>query len=266
MPLMIRQIAKICGVSEDRFKPEMALSVLCPLMNTMVVNVMSGELHASIKALEGYISFHRILLAFCERYPALQKLIDDRVEAFARDERQRTKDACPNLGEFLPLLAVSDKVTWRQVGMQYLEENFDRNALWAIKKFPDLADVPSPNSAAFAAPDLRRISHTFDACTVSFKLVAFHVHFFTQVARPEGLAAREVAANYDALYGLPSAGAKEALQRQVKRLQAMNCFDDFFAAVGRRPLEAGPLSQWLRMSVVRSAKKGYHRPAQAGRR
>ncbi len=65
--------------------------MLPALMNTMVVNVMNGSLHASIVALEGYCSFHRLLLLFVQKYPSLQKLIDDRALAFVRYAPQKKK-------------------------------------------------------------------------------------------------------------------------------------------------------------------------------
>lgn len=65
--------------------------------------------------------------------------------------------------------------------MPYLSENFDRNALWTIKKYPALADVS--NSSTY---DVQRMLKTFDATQVSMKLLMFHVYFFTNVARPEG--------------------------------------------------------------------------------
>lgn len=43
-----------------------------------------------------------------------------------RNEENRHKEVMPSLGEFLPLLTVSNKVNWKEACMPYLYENFDR--------------------------------------------------------------------------------------------------------------------------------------------
>ncbi len=68
-------------------------------MNTMVVNVMSGALHASIAALEGYCAFHRLLLFFVRRFPDLRRRVNGIVKEFCAREENRHKTQCPNLGE-----------------------------------------------------------------------------------------------------------------------------------------------------------------------
>jgi ubiquitin-protein ligase len=67
------RIASLFSVSE--FNPRDALSILSSLMNTQVVNLMNGSVFGSIKALEGYAQFHRLLIAFCQKYPILLKHI-----------------------------------------------------------------------------------------------------------------------------------------------------------------------------------------------
>merc|ERR1719379_3075219 len=72
-----------------QLKPHVILETLSKLMNTTVVNMMktvedleSGELQLfdSIKALKGYTSMHHLLLAFCDRYPSIQKIANERVQ------------------------------------------------------------------------------------------------------------------------------------------------------------------------------------------
>merc|ERR1712014_389886 len=100
---------------------------------------MGGDLHLSTKALEGYMGFHHLLLSILRQYPNLQKKAERKIGAFLRDEESRTKKACPNMGEFLCLFAVSKKYTWDDVSKAVLKETLDRNASWAIDKFPILA-------------------------------------------------------------------------------------------------------------------------------
>ncbi len=60
LPLLKKSLAVLCQKPEHRFKPEMALEVLPKLMNTMVVNMMSGNLHG--KKTRKYL----INIRFCE--------------------------------------------------------------------------------------------------------------------------------------------------------------------------------------------------------
>merc|ERR1712096_395025 len=100
---------------------------------------MKGDLHLSTKALEGYMGFHHLLLSILRQYPRLQESVERKIARFVKDEDARTKKGCPNIGEFLCLFAVSRKYTWDDVSCEVLKETLDRNASWAIDKFPVLA-------------------------------------------------------------------------------------------------------------------------------
>jgi len=113
--------------TEGEFSPRMVLQIIPRLMNTMVVSVMSGNVHASLKALEGYCMFHRMLLAFVEIYPELLTIINKKAREFIKSPDRRTKDVIPSLGEFLPLITAATEVTWDDIVFPYLEEKFDRN-------------------------------------------------------------------------------------------------------------------------------------------
>jgi len=62
LPVMQKFFAELCISTE--FKPYMVLEIIPKLMNTMVVSLISGNIHASIVALEGYCSFHRLFIIF----------------------------------------------------------------------------------------------------------------------------------------------------------------------------------------------------------
>merc|ERR1712093_824503 len=85
----------------------------------------------------------------------------------------RAKKACPNIGEFLCLLAVSRKYTWDDVSTAILKETLDRNASWAIDKFPVLAK-PGINAEV-------RLEKTFRASIVSIRLLCFNVWFLRNI-------------------------------------------------------------------------------------
>jgi hypothetical protein len=99
-------ISKIATGSEDRFTPELAVLVLTKLMNTVIVNIMSGQLHgtvvlnnfvthkyivASIKCLQGYCYFQRLLLHFAKEYPSILSSANKQVNDFIVNESLRHK-------------------------------------------------------------------------------------------------------------------------------------------------------------------------------
>lgn len=96
---------------------------------------MKGKLHGSVKALEGYIAFHRLFILFCETYPDLLAKVNDIVGNFIQSESHRNKRAVPDLGEFMALLSVSS-YGWEDVSTAYLSETFTRNVRWVIQKYP----------------------------------------------------------------------------------------------------------------------------------
>merc|ERR1712178_563749 len=134
---------------------------------------MGGDLHLSTKALEGYMGFHHLLLSILRQFPNLQAKVENKIAIFLRDEQQRTKKACPNIGEFLCLFAVSRRYTWDDVAKAVFKETLDRNASWAIDKFPVLAK--SGISAEM------RLEKTFKASIVSIRLLCFNVWFLRNI-------------------------------------------------------------------------------------
>lgn len=119
----------------------MVLKVLPSLLNTMIVEIMKGKTHESEVALQGYLSFYHLFLAFVLKYPELQREIDDRVRTFLESERGRMKRVCPNLGEWLACLACSSCYSWKQVAVSVLTEVFDRNVKWTVMEFPELVNL-----------------------------------------------------------------------------------------------------------------------------
>jgi len=224
----------------------------------MVVSVMSGNIHASLKALEGYCKFHRMMIEFVTRYPELQKSVNAKAKRFIEDDDFRHKASTPNLGEFLPQMAVATDYDFDDIAIPYLEENFTRNVLWVIKKYPKLANISRYRAGQI---DSERLTKTFHGSTVSMRLLAFHVFFFRHFARPPGLSLSEIANNYDRFYGMPSSEMKMNLQKKIFEILQIDSWPKFFKAIGVALPSQENLSNWLVQSVMSSERKGYHRPA-----
>jgi hypothetical protein len=116
-------------IYKRKFKPELAIDLLTKLMNSMIVLVMNGTKHGSIKALDGYISFHRLLMALLEEFPELKKSVETKIETFISEPNSRRKQTLSSIGDFLPLLTVSEKFSWKDVALPVIQETL-------VTKFP----------------------------------------------------------------------------------------------------------------------------------
>jgi hypothetical protein len=248
------------------------LDVLPKLMNLQTVQLMKGDLHLSTKALEGYMGFHHLLLSILRQFPALQTRVDQQIGTFIQNGKVRTKKGCPNIGEFLCLLTVSTKYTWDDVSTVVLKETLDRNASWAIDKFPKLAE------AGITAE--WRLEKTFRANIVSIRLLCFNVWFlrnivfkkYGEMETVESIVADKLHGKpkknfvdkkweeYEERKGLPKPYEVDLLQEEMRNMMhgdGLNCWADYFIRLNLKPLPAKELAQLLRMSVDDAVGKGY---------
>ncbi|EFC38895.1 hypothetical protein NAEGRDRAFT_59412 [Naegleria gruberi] len=246
----------------DLDSAEPYVELLCKLMNNMVVEIMKGVTHASIKALYGYLYFHRWLIYLMENFPNSLDNIKKQVQNFINDEKFRTKNACPNIGEFLPKLTIlgPSGFTWDSIKSAVVDETGTRNALWVVKKHPKLSNIHSDQN------NYERCQKSWEENMVSCKLIMFHVFFLRNVVEAYGdLPLSELGRMYDINFGAPpktksDESLEDVLQREVFKIQKVSSFEEYFEYVGfnNEFSSATTIAQYLRNCVKKSEQKGYH--------
>ncbi|PRP81326.1 hypothetical protein PROFUN_04561 [Planoprotostelium fungivorum] len=249
LPIIKKTMSDMCG--GGGFDPAMVLYILPKLMNTMIVLLMDKGVYASQKALDGYWMIHRLFIAMVQEHPQLKPSIDKRLRDFAGKEECRVKSEMPSLGDFLPLLSVSDSVKWRDLCWVYLNEVFDRNVLWIGKEDATLVTGPLDGPPV----DQNRLKKTFEAVRVSLRLTLFHVHFLRMKGEKN---MDTIASEYDLFYGRPSHTARITFQKAVAAIIDCPGWEKYFPLLGLVCPPPGKLTSWLRSSVKNSLKKGYH--------
>jgi len=248
------------------------LDVLPKLMNLQTVQLMKGDLHLSTKALEGYMGFHHLLLSILRQFPRLQEQVERKIASFVKDENFRTKQACPNLGEFLCLFAVSRKYTWDDVSKAVLKETLDRNASWAMDKFSVLKQTGVRHET--------RLEKTFRAGIVSIRLLCFNIWFLRNIVfkkygeeattesiireRSQGGSSKSCVdrrwEEYEERKGIPKPAEVNLLQEYVRTMMqgnGLNSWADYFVNLNLKPLRGDEMAQLLIMSFNDAIRKGY---------
>jgi hypothetical protein len=193
-PLLKRVQKELCPESDLE---EGLLRLLCVALNTRSVLLADKGVVQCDASFGVFSQLQRLLMALCSELPLMQRLVEDRVHSFMVSERNREKDSVPSLGEFVPLMLVCKRYSWKQVRPHLVREVLSRNVLWAGRHNVALANNENPSF-----PAAERLSGFWTATAVSNRLMMLSA-MFVALARRESLA--EQARVLDRLYGnLPS--------------------------------------------------------------
>lgn len=186
MPHLKKTLLHLSSSKSSCFLPSMALEVLPKLINTFVVLLVDEGLSSGQKAFQGFVWVHRVFLALAHEYPQIKVEAADKVRAFLAKESNRSKAACPSLGDFVPLLLVIDEseASWALIRSVLIREIFDRNVLWLCKAHPQLEITHNTSGEVEGAEkEEERIKLSFEGSRVSLKLLMFQSYFLSSFAR-----------------------------------------------------------------------------------
>ena len=164
-------LCRLAGVHASEFKPLVAVGVLCRMLNTLVVLIADKGMAACDRTLDGYCMIFHLLLGFAKRYPEILRHAHSSVDRFVRCPESRVKRRLRSLGHFLPLIAISPRITWDAVAGSYLRESFSRSVLWNGRADKALVKVTAPELKE--EPDYERLRATMEAQKVSNRLTLF---------------------------------------------------------------------------------------------
>eukprot|EP01060_Flectonema_neradi_P012811 TRINITY_DN1958_c0_g1_i1.p1 TRINITY_DN1958_c0_g1~~TRINITY_DN1958_c0_g1_i1.p1 ORF type:complete len:1280 (+),score=267.84 TRINITY_DN1958_c0_g1_i1:76-3915(+) len=239
------------------------LAVLPQLMNHMVVEVMKGQLHASVKALNGYCALHRLFLYTADLWPELQETVEGNLRRFIEHPSERHKVITPDLGVILCMLTISKKYRWNDLKNSFLSELFTRHVRWSLKKSRRFA---AGQLHPRMAKDHEMVSEAFFANETSCKLVMFQV-FFANLVKPceEYFALRDdpylhTKELYDSRMGFPTADMVDSLVSEIAstNTRLAEGWNGFLQGCGAERRTNADIAKRIRDAVDRSNIAGYH--------
>ena len=185
--------------------------------NVSVVLIMKDNLNASIKAIETYCSFHRLLIEYIKRNPELKEFIDIDVQEFIEREEGRIKKRVPDLGVFLSKLMVSEIIWGPEIAQAYFDESIIRNMRWMIDKYPELGKQTEDPEI-----DKKRVPRTLLAVKVSFNILFFHIEFLNHMRKHGCVTISQMADTYDEFFGKLSDISKGELLEDIFNIKSLS--------------------------------------------
>jgi hypothetical protein len=107
------------------------LYIISELFNELAIDVFFGEMFPCEEVLKGFVYFLHLLLALEKDHPDIMKRGELILDFFEKDEKNRDKNVCPNLGILMTQYLMSRK---NRDLIKLIDEMFARNVLWSLMK------------------------------------------------------------------------------------------------------------------------------------
>ncbi|EMR71669.1 putative ubiquitin-conjugating enzyme family protein [Eutypa lata UCREL1] len=216
--------------------------------------------HASEKAIESYFHLFHLLICLATEDPSIVRNANRTLAEFADSKRSKTD--CPNLGQLLIALLISDVEVTEKLRKAIITETITRNVVWMLdKRGARRAELSYMEAGPVSA---YRLDQTFQSSRTSYRLLMFS-ELFRRTARPlsndEKQKQNSLTEVRDELFdrhGAPPRGAAARLAAEVRRLHTINDFPAFLREMGLRNVPtAESFTTLLRQTIHDSMEKGY---------
>ena len=224
------------------------VDALPTVLNTCIVLLADGGFDVSQRVLSVLSYVYRLFIA-------LKKTdIDAKIRDFISKKEKRTKNAAPNLGHVMAMVAGSPSYTIGDIAPAIMDEMLVRNVLWMCKNDPTaLKLLSSPERT----PELLDIA--LKAQMKSFRILAYHTALSRSIFRPASMSIRDFAADMDLLCGLPGPGPARRFMAACKSIKSMSgTWDSALDACGLKRIPEAVILSKLKAAWNTSISHGYH--------
>ena len=239
--LLLRKSVTLIGkkVYNTKTYAQAAVAVFPKLINTLLIEIMDPDMSKS-----GAIATFQTMCSFWRTYHWIlvtdkdaRKIAETKCVNFVKDEKQRLKHICQDVGALLANFSCLPK---RPVGFldAYLDEAFVRCVMWWKKKV-------NPNDH----------KGVFEATKISRNIFAFQCLFSSFVV---GDSTIECSKKMDSSNGQLSE-VLDLLQAKWKLSRDGECsngWNSFFEAVGGTVLEKNTVAEWINQCVQKANARG----------
>jgi len=248
------------GAAANDFQPEMALQVLPALINQTTVQMLNGEMHESVAALEAYCHFVQMLLVYLDKYPQLQQRVNAGVVAFNNIPAKRHKTAVPDIGEFLVKVFCSDigggeVASYDIIKKVLVQEYFVRQVRWMFQNDASIAPQRRVNQNP-----VYPLEKCFRSTHVSNMLLPFNIGMARLLIPARIDRRRQFLRDLEERVGFPTAEQVAALRECVRQVRAMQSYQDLWPLIGMQNsfLDDASVRRWLHQCEQLSFQYKYH--------
>ena len=171
-----KSISMIMTNSTKNFKPQQILEVFPKLFITLAFHIMDEKKHPSIRIIRILTHVHSMFLYCLDKFPELKAEMKQKIDNFIADDTFRHKDALPNLGTILAMVASSDSHKFKDIAEKYFMEQLDRQVFWILTSVPELLSASLEDQA-----DKMRSEIVFKTQMTSFHIFCINKLFITSV-------------------------------------------------------------------------------------